>query len=824
MTKNVSVQNRFTRGLITEAHGLDFPEDACTSTSNCVFTLIGEVTRRLGIDIEDNGTLSSIAWSGEAISTFRWRNAGGDGETEVIVLQVGGTLYFFESSESTVTAPLSTTQLASTVSITAFQAQSNSETVSLTECQYAAGNGYLFVFHPDCDPFYCTFNQGTVTANIITLQIRDFLGYYPEPGNLAVNVRPGSLTAEHQYNLENQGWTGAPAWSVQIDVSNSDFADYFTCPTEQELELNPTTLTFTVASGLSIESSQVVSLSWNVAALFVYNTNGGLHGQLLYNQSSSATGSVVSYSDTTLKIDVTNTIPITYSSFQIVSTSVVALGYPEGTTISITPGVVNNSIQTFFSDIGVYPANCDVWYTFKDDTGTFDPSTTYSNVLLSTTQAPQGHFILSAFNMNQSGVSGVSGVTNLQTEARPSTGCFFQGRVWFTGVNSSQPASGDMNFYTWSENIYFSQIITPGNVSTFGCCYQINDPTDENFNSLLPTDGGVITIQGCGAIYKLFPMQNGVLVFAQNGVWVISGSSGLGFTADNYMISRISTVQSISSYSYVDVLGLPYFWNEEGIYRVSPGQNNTPYGYGGLIVEPITIGTILTFYNDIPLDSKIYARGAYNPITYVLEWTYRSTQEAGISNRYQMDSVLNLNLYNKAFYPYSVSSTYSTPYVAGIFYISYPNSITAPSPTLKYVALCPNSQVSFAEEWQETYMDWGTVSAQDYTSFFITGYSLKGQGVSKFQPIYVKMYSRNTVPFAYTIQGIWDYAIDPNSGQYSVQETVINGLGQPYYGMLFRRHKIRGHGEVLQIYLSSVSGQPFDIMGWTVLEQVDAGI
>jgi hypothetical protein len=118
---NTYVQNAFNKGLITEATGLTFPENACTDTDNCVFSRLGRVTRRLGIDFEaHNTTVASIDRASKAVTTFKWDNAGGDGNTKVLVKQVGATLYFYRSSSATIASPLSSTKLASTVTISSF--------------------------------------------------------------------------------------------------------------------------------------------------------------------------------------------------------------------------------------------------------------------------------------------------------------------------------------------------------------------------------------------------------------------------------------------------------------------------------------------------------------------------------------------------------------------------------------------------------------------------------------------------------------------------------------------------------------------------------
>ena len=339
---------------------------------------------------------------------------------------------------------------------------------------------------------------------------------------------------------------------------------------------------------------------------------------------------------------------------------------------------------------------------------------------------------------------------------------------------------------------------------------------------LLPDDGGVIQIQGCGSIHKLFPIQNGLLVFADNGIWFITGSQGIGFTANDYTITKISAVRAVSNTSFVDVLGMPFFWNEEGIYMTVQSQN-------GVQVEPITVETILTFYNDIPKDSKLYVRGDYDPISYIIQWTYRSTAEAGLSNRYQFDSALSFNTITKAFYPYSFGNN-SSCYVNGVVYINYPTGTLIPQ--FKYLTSV-GSEFTFSEEnddvnWVDFYSYDNT--GVNYLSSFTTAYNLSiapiwpsmTKAIAKWQPIYAMVYSRNTVPTQYLIQGVWDFASSGNSGKYSTQQLIYNN--EPNFGMIRRRIKIRGHGESLQLFFQSVPGQPFDIMGWSILSDVERGI
>lgn len=845
-----SVQNKFTGGLKTEFTGLNFPEDSWISGDNVISTIIGDVIRREGFSFEANAAFAGLDRTGKAMSTYKWNNVGGDGSTQIVVAQIGSSLNFYRSSSATIVAPLSTTslgtidfsqfsvvanitvtgagtgaanvinlQVTSTVGLTTGDTVTISgvlgtleangtftiqvtgpvninligttfvhayisggivtKRIDVTECQYTDGNGYLFVFHPNCDPFFVTYNAGSLNASVINIQVRDFVGV-PEPGVLD-NFRSSTLSSEHNYNLLNQGWAASASWST---FSNTNYT-YFPPPQAGEPFL------FTTA-GLGIL----------VNDLFVATSNT--------NPSYTITGQVTSVlADRIIFTETSNSIPP-----------------PQGGTFISSWNLVSNSsgkISAWHaSALGNYPSNADVWWQFKNSSGVFDPATTAANVTLSSGPAPKGSFIVNAFNVNRTAVSAVTGITTVSTTLRPKTGAWYQGRVWYSGVDASFAPSGDEPFSTWTENIYFSQIVQT--TAQFSRCHQTNDPTSETLFNLLPTDGGVIVIQGSGSIYKLFPIQTGLFVFAANGIWYISGSSGIGFSASDYTITKVAGIQSTSSTSFISVLGWPFFWNEEGIYEVVPsGQADTQNNRHNFFqVNNLALGTILTLYQNIPIQSKKFARGDYHPLDYIIQWCYRDTNESSVTDRYQFNRILNFNTATKAFYTYTLGSpSTSGVYIHGINYVAGPGGSTSPAPVFKYLTSYVTTPYtfSFSEEIDATFVDWAVFSGgTSFTSTFTTGYNLKGKAVTKFQVPYLYMFSRNSSQNKYIFQSLWDYAGTSASGRWSARQVITNN--KPNYTTLYRRHRLRGQGLAVQIQITSVAGQPFDFIGWSMWNEV----
>lgn len=699
----VAVENSFIKGLVTEATGMNFPEQAVTETFDCIFDIDGSVYRRTAFDFEDNWTTKVIDRSNRVIKDYLWQNVAGNGNVTVVVLQVGATIYFWEADG---TGIFSTGEQSTTVTLTPVSGAPIPDTV---EAQFTDGNGYLIVVHPYCEPMRIAYDISahTATATNIILQIRDFEGAVNDP--YAVDFRPTSTLAAldkyHHYNLLNQGW--------------------------------------------------------NDTNLGTWDTN-----------------------QTTM------------------------------------------------------PSNVDVMWRFVDTSNTFTASTAIINsVVQGNTPAPNGHFILNLANQDRSTASGIASLVNTTTSFnRPSVVAFFAGRVFYAGIN----------YVGFNSNIYFTQIIE--NVNQYGSTYQQNDPTAADLFDLLPDDGGVLSIPEAGTIYKMHTVPGGLAIFAANGVWFLTGSTGLGFTASDYALLKIADIPTISDTSFINVNGYPAWWNAEGIYILASSDSATLP-----VVKSLTWDTFKTFYDSIPVSSKRFARGFYDKTDGIIRWLYRSSVTTELNDIYEYDRVLNFNTRTNAFYPWTISDNgavkihalMSTELItrpvnvlnvidnssnnvvdsSGNQIIAFETSGNDDQQFDKYVVSYfdgTNWNFTFANRTDDTYRDWFKYDdfGVNYNSYFITGFKLRGQAIRKFQNNWIDIVSRLDSEVAYNFQGIWDYATTGSgTGRWStnqfVNHTDLN------YSNAFRRLKVRGHGKVLQFRVSSIENEPFDIIGWSSMQSVN---
>jgi hypothetical protein len=493
------------------------------------------------------------------------------------------------------------------------------------------------------------------------------------------------------------------------------------------------------------------------------------------------------------------------------------------------------------------PSNADVMWQFVDSSNNFDASTASINrITAGNTPAPKGHFILTIWNQDRGTASGIGVGTPTSTTSgseRPSTSSFFAGRVFYAGINYSK----------FNSNIYFTQIIERDD--QYEKCYQLNDPTSRDLFDLLPSDGGVIVIPEAGTIKKLMAVPGGLAVFAENGVWFVTGSTGIGFAANDYTVQKLSNIPTLTASSFVNVSGYPSWWNSEGIYILTPGgqpvaaQGNAVLSQGGLpAVQSLTDSKIWSFFKEVPLESKKYAKGIYHYQDRHIRWIYKSESTTDVTTQYEYDRVLNFNVITGAFYPWSITDSdvkvnalIISDTVSGNVsvddvvdganlvvdassnqVITFSSTAENQTPFDKYIVSYPSAgsyKFTFASKTSSSYIDWFTYDLEErsYDSYLITGYRIRGGTIRKSQDNWTRIFSEmDTQDAAYYFQGIWDYATTGSgTGRWSSRQLVEHPLAD--YSTVSKRLKLRGHGLALQFKISSFPQKPFRIVGWATL-------
>ena len=521
---------------------------------------------------------------------------------------------------------------------------------------------------------------------------------------------------------------------------------------------------------------------------------------------------------------------------------------------------------TLAAGAGVYPANCKQWWQYKDSSSSFYPLAMTKDYT-GNTRVVNGHYILSAFYRDRATESGITGLAVESETNRPTSIAFYAGRAWYAGVESST-----VNGY-----IYYSQIVN--DVTKIPKCYQEADPTSEDISDLVATDGGYIVIPDIGNIKKLFPFNESLIIFADNGIWGISGTDG-GFKATDYKVFKITSVGCVSSQSVVEVEGSPLWWSQTGIYTLSSSEvTGRPTATN--IIEKV----IQSFYNDdIPSISKSHSKGVYDPSTKKVQWLYSSVDPTADQYRYKYDRILNFDIELKAFYPWSITEAPGeSPYIAGVFSTSGLNQIetdenviagsntveagavqvVADSTTtlgtstyVKYFIIVP-SQTTESNQWtfglfkEPTFHDWLTFDGTgvDAPAFCETGYELMGDLARRKQATYVVSFFNRTetsyVPSGQTyvydkpsscyLRGKWDWTSSGNSGKWTekfqayrllpaftldVNNLIYTG-GQT---VVVTKNKLRGHGRAVNLKWESEEGKDFQLLGWAIPFTAETGV
>ena len=490
------------------------------------------------------------------------------------------------------------------------------------------------------------------------------------------------------------------------------------------------------------------------------------------------------------------------------------------------------------------------WYAGKDSSGNYD-SAEWEKVYGGTTLTANGHYILDFFTKNRGSASGLSGLTKMTDPESSRFRCAesFSGRVFYAGIDSAENAG----------TILFSKLVET--VDDLGICHQQNDPTSEYISDLLDTDGGVIRIPDAVKIQRLYAYQNSLFVFAENGVWQISGVDGV-FRASSFSVNRVTRVGILQPQTFVEAEGVPFWWSRFGIHTL---QTDPVSGQGQ--EQNLTLPTVQTFWDAIDADSKLKVTAVYDAINKRIYWGYPDANETVTS---KLNNFLILDVPLQAFFPWKISDqTSNTDCVVGLaFYSGYGASEVALDVTSNngaddvvtsagddvvstqisntntgdpaIVLICregSNNKITFGAFTGISFLDW---TDTNYSSFAETGYDFIGDLVTKKNAPFIVTYCRLTEtgftgnetagyeavrPSGLKVSAAWDFAENFGTSQqvYRLKYPVfpdnsnLNDFDYPE-DVITSRVKIRGHGRSMRIKYESEQGKDFLLLGWGMIQ------
>ena len=108
-------------------------------------------------------------------------------------------------------------------------------------------------------------------------------------------------------------------------------------------------------------------------------------------------------------------------------------------------------------------------------------------------------------------------------------------------------------------------------------------------------------------------------------MWEIYGDTG-GFNANSFQLNKISTNGISNGNSVVNVGGNFIYWSKAGIYDLSPDSVS-----GRFKALSMSLGSIQTFFINIPDLGKNNCKGFYDEKENRVRWLYNDTAYPGIS-------------------------------------------------------------------------------------------------------------------------------------------------------------------------------------------------
>lgn len=517
---------------------------------------------------------------------------------------------------------------------------------------------------------------------------------------------------------------------------------------------------------------------------------------------------------------------------------------------TVPSGLGAAALSSYISSNTAWPPLTHPWYSGKNSSGVFSLSE-WEKIYSGSSLIGNGHFILDFFVKDRNAAGGMTGIPVETEDSRFSTVAAYAGRMFYAGLGAGTNA-GKILYSRLIESIKESSSCT-----VIGECYQQNDPTAEYFSDLLETDGGVINIPDAYNIKKLYTHNQYLYVFAENGVWVISGPDNK-FSSTSYYVSKVSNIGIFVENSFVAAEGVPFWWSKYGIHTFSYDETS-----GFPMEQNLSISTIQSFWDSLSSIAKERVVASYDRVNKQIFWAYPNNDETKINKR---NNILILDIPLQAFYPWRIAE--ADDYALGLYFFdSYGNETvdeavvdstdeivtdsTTADVTVNRFNLINSSEtqlgvLTFSDDKftislfsSKEFLDWET---ENYECYVEAGYDFGGDLLLKKSAPYVTVYCRSTEegygpapdydiinPSGLFLEAYWDFKDYSSTRQqvYRIKPSpVLNTSDLSDNGqtksVVTTRLKVRGSGRSMRLRFDAEEGKNFILLGYSVLVGANA--
>lgn len=472
-----------------------------------------------------------------------------------------------------------------------------------------------------------------------------------------------------------------------------------------------------------------------------------------------------------------------------------------------------------------WPAKSMVPWKGKNATGVFTPAE-LNKIYFNTSSAPTGSIRYSIADDKRSS---------------PAACAEANARIWFGGFTGS-----DLSQY-----VAYTQPVMATSFMGDSCskCYAFNDPTAEYLNQPTALDGGMIKVEGAKNIHKLLGFADGVLVFASNGVWAITGFQGQVFQGNAFNIYKITDKGSITAGGVVEVENKVLYVTQDGINQIVPNDQTrslksesitdnvigdlikpmlaaygNSYATTGVILFLRTSTGVMTAYDKV--EDKVYFMFGQGTSTIVSSGTYDSF--FFLYGRITPDNMWVYDNKKGAFYKYVIDFSQMS---AENMVVDWDNRtvITREGRPYRFIGGATSGTYAFKDVIDLT--NAGAYTYQDYSSYaIISNKNALLDPDKQIEAVHCTFENSNYGTYPSNTDGacklsvIYDNHAGPSTSRTSPEQDAYRHVpGRvPNYttGNVYRtvqtRLKVRGHGKHFRIKLRSVGSQNFKLVGYAL--------